>query len=139
MPEPAIPSRASGGRRHVCPAGIRGFPLPKGNRDADKRRFIEREDYNYAIDYGRKKGVKVFLSTPRIIKDIRDFKIFNFYSPQRTQRSQIEDDLDINPDGFLVSNLGVLYYLHRLDTVKPIIVDYPFNVFNRLAMEHLLN
>ncbi len=104
-----------------------------------ERRFIEREDYDYAIDYGRKKGVKVFLSTPRIIKDIRDFKIFNFYSPQRTQRSQSENDLDINPDGFLVSNLGVLYYLHRLDTVKPIIIDYPFNVFNRLAMEHLLN
>jgi hypothetical protein len=44
VPEPAIPSRASGGRRHVdCHAsrlrahvcqrsGIRGFPLPKGNR-----------------------------------------------------------------------------------------------------------
>ncbi len=27
VPEPIIPSRASGGRRHVCPAGIRGFPL----------------------------------------------------------------------------------------------------------------
>lgn len=35
--EPQIPSRASEGRRHVCPAGIRGFPLPKGNRDADER------------------------------------------------------------------------------------------------------
>jgi|GEM_PF-602032 len=37
--EPQIPSRASEGRRHVCPDGIRGFPLPKGNRDADERRF----------------------------------------------------------------------------------------------------
>ena len=37
--EPQIPSRALEGRRHVCPAGIRGFPLPKGNRDADKRRL----------------------------------------------------------------------------------------------------
>ncbi len=104
-----------------------------------ERRFIEREDYDYAIDYGRKKGVKVFLSTPRIIKDIRDFKIFNFYSPQRTQRSQSENDLDINPDGFLVSNPGVLYHLRSMDMVKPIIIDYPFNVFNRLAMEHLLS
>ena len=38
--KPQIPSRASEGRRHVCPAGIRGFPLPKGNRDADKRGFM---------------------------------------------------------------------------------------------------
>jgi len=38
--KPQIPSRASEGRRHVCSAGIRGFPLPKGNRDADKRRFV---------------------------------------------------------------------------------------------------
>ena len=37
--EPQIPSRASEGRRHVCPTGIRGFPLPKGNRDADERRL----------------------------------------------------------------------------------------------------
>jgi len=35
--EPQISSRASKGRRHVCSAGIRGFPLPKGNRDADER------------------------------------------------------------------------------------------------------
>jgi len=38
--KPQIPSRALEGRRHVCSAGIRGFPLPKGNRDADERRFI---------------------------------------------------------------------------------------------------
>jgi hypothetical protein len=35
-----IPSSASEGRIHVCPAGIRGFPLPKGNRDADERKFV---------------------------------------------------------------------------------------------------
>ena len=39
--KPQIPSCASEGRRHVCPAGIRGFPLPKGNRDADERRFVD--------------------------------------------------------------------------------------------------
>ena len=38
--KPQIPSRASERRRHVFPAGIRGFPLPKGNRDADERRFV---------------------------------------------------------------------------------------------------
>lgn len=38
--EPQIPSRVWEGRRHICSAGIRGFPLPKGNRDADERRFV---------------------------------------------------------------------------------------------------
>ena len=72
--KPKIPSRASEGRRHVCPAGIqglrplrtrprmpvgirvhaidwrgsrRGFPLPKGNRDADERRFVICESVNF--------------------------------------------------------------------------------------------
>jgi len=38
--KPQIPSRAPKGRRHVCSAGICGFQLPKGNRDADERRFV---------------------------------------------------------------------------------------------------
>ncbi|MDP2765928.1 MAG: hypothetical protein Q8O41_00525, partial [Candidatus Methanoperedens sp.] len=41
--EPQIPSRASEGRRHVCSEGIRGFPLPNGNRDGDERRFREQQ------------------------------------------------------------------------------------------------
>jgi hypothetical protein len=33
-PEQCVPSRASGGRRHVCQrTGIHGFPLQKGNLD----------------------------------------------------------------------------------------------------------
>ncbi len=115
-----------------------GLENPQGF-GIDERRFIERGNYDYALEYAHKKGASVFISTPRIIKDIGDFKIFSFYSPQRTQRSQSEDDLDINPDGFLVSNLGVLYHLRSMDMVKPIVIDYPFNVFNRLAMEHLLS
>jgi putative protease len=83
-----------------------------------ERRFIEREDYVYAIEYGHKKGAGVFIGTPRIVKEIRDYT-------------------DLSPDGFLVSNLGVLYHLRGLN--KPIVIDYPFNVFNRLTMEHLLN
>jgi putative protease len=47
-------------------------------------------------------------------------------------------NVDLNPDGFLVANLGVLYHLGRLDTVKPIVIDYPFNVFNRLTLGFLL-
>ncbi len=115
------------------------FENTKPQINIDERRFIDRGDYDYAIEYGHKRGAGVFISTPRIIKYIRDFKIFNFYSPQRTQRSQSEDELDINPDGFLVSNLGVLYHLRSLNIAKPIIIDYPFNVFNRLTMSYLLN
>ena len=58
--KPQIPSCASEGRRHVCPAGIRGYPLPKGNRDADERIFVYR---GY-------------------------FRLIERSTPQRTQRTQ---------------------------------------------------
>jgi len=88
--------------------------------NADEHRFIDRDDYEHAIEYGRKKGAGVFISTPRIVKEIQDYT-------------------DLNPDGFLVSNLGVIYYLRRPNMVKPIVIDYPFNIFNHLTMEYLLN
>ncbi len=88
--------------------------------NADERRFIEKDDYSYAIEYGRKKGVSVFIGTPRIIKEVKDFN-------------------HLSPDGYLVANLGVLYHLRKQDTNKPIVIDYPFNVFNRLTMDYLLN
>ncbi len=81
--------------------------------------MLEKQDCIYAIEYGRKRGVSIFLSTPRIMKEVRDLS-------------------NLNPDGFLVSNPGVLYHLCNIDKVKPIVIDYPFNVFNRLSMEHLL-
>ncbi len=90
----------------------------KPQMNADERRFVDRVDYDYAIEYGHKKGASVFISTPRIVKEIRDYT-------------------DLSPDGFLVSNLGVLYHLRGLN--KPIVIDYPFNVFNRLTIEHLSN
>ncbi len=116
-PQMNAPSRASGGRIHVCPRAY--VSMHNGGHDADERRFVEKEDYDYAIEYRRKKGADVFISTPRIVKEIQDYT-------------------DLNPDGFLVSNLGVLYHLRRLNEVKPIIIDYPLNVFNRLALQHLL-
>ncbi|MCZ7356307.1 MAG: DUF3656 domain-containing protein [Candidatus Methanoperedens sp.] len=87
--------------------------------NADERRFVERGDYDYAIEYAHKRGAGVFISTPRIIKDIKNL------------------NANLDSDGFLVSNLGVLYYLRNMD--KSIILDYPFNVFNRLTMNFLLN
>ncbi len=106
----------------------------------DERRFVDDEDYLHAIEYGRKKDVKVFISTPRIKKNINDLAELNIFSPQRTQRSQSQDtDMDLFPDGFLVANLGILYHLSSFNSVTPLVLDYPFNIFNRLTMEYLLN
>lgn len=81
------------------------------------------DDYLHAIEYGRKKGVKVCLSTPRIIGKM----------------DEINELIDVNPDGFLVSNIGVLYLLHKSNNIAPVVIDYPLNVFNRLTLDHLLN
>ncbi|GFO98212.1 peptidase family protein U32 [groundwater metagenome] len=94
----------------------------------DERRFVEIEDYRYAIEYGRRKDVKVFFSTPRIIKNINELS--DIYSPQRSQS-------DLSPDGFLVADPGVLYHLRTLDSGASVVLDHPFNVFNRLTMEYL--
>jgi len=102
----------------------------KPQMNADKRRFVEMDYFRYALEYGRKKGVKVFFSTPRIIKNINELP--DFFSPQRTQSELV-------PDGFVVSNPGVLYHLCSLDSITSIVLDYPFNVFNRLTMKYLSN
>ena len=92
--------------------------------------FVQSRD---AIEYGRKKGVKVLFSTPRIIKNIDELSVF--FSPQRTQRSQS----DLAPDGFLLANLGVLFHLKKHNSTVPVALDYPFNIFNRLSLEYLSN
>ena len=78
------------------------------------------EDYNYAVEYGKEKGVEVYLSAPRIVKDMKELK------------------LNPDADGFLVPNPGILYHLKNPVGDKKLIMDYPFNVFNRLTMSHLL-
>jgi putative protease len=80
---------------------------------------IDMDDLRYAIEYGKEKGVRVFISTARIIKDVKNLRA------------------DLAPDGFLVANLGILYSLHR--SSAPMIIDYPLNVFNMITMDHLLN
>ncbi|MFH0904428.1 MAG: DUF3656 domain-containing protein [Methanobacteriota archaeon] len=109
-----------------------GGDLFENNKPQMKRRFVETDYYRYVIEYGQKKGVKVFFSTPRIVKNINEFS--DFFSPQRTQRSQSE----LAPDGFVVANPGVLHHLRSLDSITPIVLDHPFNIFNRLTMEYLL-
>lgn len=86
-----------------------------GNNDLDS------DDFRYAIEYGREKGISVFIGIPRIAKEIREL------------------NTGLNPDGFLVSNQGILYYLKNMPVETSVVIDYPFNVFNRLTMEHLLN
>ncbi|PWB50066.1 MAG: peptidase U32 [Candidatus Methanoperedenaceae archaeon] len=76
-----------------------------------------------AIEYAHKKGVKIFISTPRIVKDLE--KIFD-----------IEQEA---ADGFLVGNSGIFHHLRTNPANKPIVIDYPMNVFNRLALDHFLN
>jgi len=77
------------------------------------------EDYRYAIEYGKGKGVEVYLGTPRIAKKSEGSGSF----PDHT--------------GFLVANTGVLHNLLELGK-KSLVIDYPLNVFNRLAMAHYL-
>jgi putative protease len=89
-----------------------------------KRRFIDRVDYAHAIEYAHEKGAKVFIRTPRIAKNMDE--IF-------TSRSQHDFFEDV--DGFLAGNSGVLRHLQTNFANKPIIIDYPFNVFNRLSMD----
>ena len=89
---------------------------------------LKPEDYQSAIEYGKHKGVVVYLSTPRIDKKGNDLdhlnKLYELYPDQ-------------NPNGFLVANPGALHSLHN-STDKSLIIDYSFNVFNRLAMTHYL-
>jgi len=80
-----------------------------------------KEDYEHVIEYAKKKGVKVYLKTPEIVKE------FDPLNPA------------VNPDGFLVANLGDLYRFHNSIDKKSLIVDYPFNVFNKLTMTYYLD
>jgi len=106
-----------------APEDIR-FKKNKPQINADKRRFIDLADYVPTIKYAHEKGVKVFISTPRIVKDLDEF-----FSTQSQQ------DLFDVADGFLVGNLGVLDHLRKNFTNKLIIIDYPLNVFNRLSLD----
>jgi len=105
---------------------VRGVENPQGF-GIDKRRFIDRVDYRHAIEYAHEKGVKVFISTPRIVKDLNE--IF---------ASQSQQDLFDVADGFLVGNLGILHHLQANFTNKLIIIDYPLNVFNRLSVDFFM-
>lgn len=98
-----------------------------------ERRFVAKEKYSEAIEYAHKKDVKVIISTPRIVKDLKELEISDFQSNPNGK-----DPIEA-ADGFLVGNLGVLYHLRTNFANKPIVIDYPLNIFNRQALDHFLN
>lgn len=108
------------------------FHLPenKPQMNEDKRRFVAEKDYHEAIEYAHEKGVKIFISTPRIVKDLKELEIFD--------TEQFVND-PIDADGFLVGNTGIFHYLRTNFADKPIVIDYSLNVFNRLALDHFLD
>ncbi len=81
--------------------------------------LLTEEDYRYAIEYGKEKGVEVYLGTPRIAKKFEGFDLF----PDHNK--------------FLVANMGILHSLLDSGT-KSLVIDYPLNVFNRLSIAHYL-
>jgi len=83
--------------------------------------LLTEEDYRFAIEYGKGKGVEVYLGTPRIAK-----------KPEGSGYSSFPDH-----NRFLVANMGVLHSLPDSGK-KSLVIDYPLNVFNRLAMAHYL-
>ena len=103
----------------------------KPQMNADKRRFVVMNNYRNAIESAHKKGVEIFISIPRIAKDLEKHEIFNI---EQTANGPIEE-----ADGFLVGNPGIFHHLRKNLPNKPIVIDYPLNVFNRLTMDHFLN
>lgn len=107
------------------------------------------EHYRTAIEYANHKGVEVYLSAPRIDKNLD--ALDTFYTLNETRAWKRSDELDRSnesdrayefscnrkPDGYLVANPGALYRLHN-STDTSLITDHPFNIVNRLAMSHYL-
>jgi putative protease len=81
---------------------------------------LSKEELSYAVEYGKEKGVEVYIGAPKIAKEFKELDI-------------------IDPDGFLAANPGALYHLRNSGNNKQVIIDYPFNIYNRLTMSHLLD
>lgn len=83
-------------------------------------------DFNYknAVKKCKVRGIKIYLASPRIIKE---------------EYQKVVDELDQGmqegADGIYVENLGVLK--HVLDTGTPFSTGYSFNVFNLIAAKAL--
>jgi putative protease len=105
--------------------------MKRGRHGANEHRFVDAEDFFDAIEYAHKKDVLVLISTPRIVKDLKELEILHF-------QQAVKDPIEA-ADGFLVGNSGILHHFRTNFANKPIIIDYPLNIFNRLTMDHLLN
>ncbi len=81
---------------------------------------ITGSDIEDAAVFCREKGVKLMLSTPRVLHDNQCDTFLPLW----------EKALSIPVDGILVSNLGLLELARRQDKV-PLVGDFPLNIFNR--------
>ena len=79
-------------------------------------------DIETAIKTAHTYNTKLIVNTPRITgyRELGELEQL-FYNLN-----------DLNPDGLLVSNIGVLNMAHRL-TKLPLVTDYSFNIFNHLS------
>ena len=90
------------------------------------RQEITKEEWREAHTYCLDRGKKLYLATPKIIKD----KDLNRWKDFFSQLSETP------PMGILVANLGILHLLKQTFSY-PVVIDYPLNIFNTFALEFL--
>lgn len=81
------------------------------------------KDYEKSLLELKKKNIKVLIATTRILKPSE------YYNLNMLKR--------LNPDGFLIRNLGALHYLK--DSGKILWGDFSLNAANSLSVKYLLN
>lgn len=79
-------------------------------------------DIEKAINVAHNYNTRLIVNTPRVTG----------YRELGELEQLFHNLKDLNPDGLLVSNIGVLNMAHKL-TNLPIITDYSFNIFNHLS------
>ncbi|MFZ5595786.1 MAG: DUF3656 domain-containing U32 family peptidase [Bacillota bacterium] len=86
---------------------------------------VDRDSLMEAASLCRKKGKKLVLSTPRIVKDREMEKLLSTLS-------------GVPADGVLAGNMGLLPGLARSLPGLPVVTDFGFNAFNRYTVSYLL-
>lgn len=90
------------------------------------RQVITKDEWQEAYAYCLEKGKKLYLATPKIVKD-RDLIGWQDLLNQLSEAP---------PAGMLVANLGILRLLKQT-FFYPVVIDYPLNIFNNFALEFL--
>jgi len=90
-------------------------------------RGLEVPDFEAAVQYVHQEGKKIYLNTPRIVKNDEMGAVRETLSAAKT----------LGTDGVLASNAGVLNLAKQMGLT--IIADSPLNVFNKRSLGFLLN